>query len=715
MKIVDCFPYFNEKELLELRIKLLYDKVDKFIICDGNYTQSGIPKEYSCKKTLTELGIFNDKIIVVEVNMPSLQEEKNCWVRERLQRNAAESFIDDGDVCFVGDCDEIINPKHIDYYVSTAKQHPNNILRVPLVYLIGRADLRVYDEFNNPRKWNTSFMCLSEHLKTCTLSEIRESHSMQKFNIPFSDIFITNNGKVEDAGWHFSWMGNSEILKEKSKSSMHVQDYVSDSVAQFGTEEMMEFLNQYIPEENSTDPLGRKNHILKKYSLNNLPSILFELPRVKNYLLPEHKINHIYQNPEFGEDWFSYPQLYSSMVNQFPSGSKFVEVGSWKGKSSAFMAVEIANSQKDIEFICIDTWEGSVEHQNFKELKNLHDIFKSNMKPLEKYYRSIKSKSLDAVNSFPDQSLDFVFIDASHEYEDVKNDIIAWFPKVKVGGVLAGHDYYENNDFAPGVKMAVNEIFRDFETSENCFIVRKEMNRTDTIQLSIDKINAKSYLEIEVSEGENFQINNNINEIPAINHKTLLSILEENPFLKTDKNTICYKKYPEQWEWFQYHSYIDNFYETSFKKYQNKKNLNLLEIGIDVGGSIALWSKYFHDCNIIGVDISTDRLSPEYQEKNFSNVKYFIENAYNETFIDTLPSFDIIIDDGPHTFSSMLFFIEKYLPKLNKNGIMVIEDIPNIEWIKYFKLLVPTIYKTKIFDLRKTDNRYDSIIFSIEK
>jgi predicted O-methyltransferase YrrM len=96
------------------------------------------------------------------------------------------------------------------------------------------------------------------------------------------------------------------------------------------------------------------------------------------------------------------------------------------------------------------------------------------MKPLEKYYRSIKSKSLDAVNLFSDQSLDFVFIDASHEYEDVKNDINAWFPKVKVGGVLAGHDYYENNDFAPGVKMAVNEIFRDFETSENCFIVRKK-------------------------------------------------------------------------------------------------------------------------------------------------------------------------------------------------------------------------------------------------
>lgn len=284
--IIDCFPYFKEKEILELRIKLLHDYVDKFIICDGNHTQSGIPKEYTCKNTLSELGINSDKIVVVEVNMPSLEVEKDSWVRERMQRNAAAPFIEDGAVCFVGDCDEIINPKVIDYYASIAEQYPNNILRVPLVYLNGRADLRVYDEFGNTRKWYTAFMCLSQHLKTCTLSDIRESHAMQKFDIPFTDIFITNNGNIEDAGWHFSWMGNNEILKEKSKSSMHVQDYVFDSVAQFGTKEMMDFLNTYVPKENSTDPLGRKNHILKKYPLENLPSVIFDNERIKNFLLP---------------------------------------------------------------------------------------------------------------------------------------------------------------------------------------------------------------------------------------------------------------------------------------------------------------------------------------------------------------------------------------------------------------------------------------------
>lgn len=182
-------------------------------------------------------------------------------------------------------------------------------------------------------------------------------------------------------------------------------------------------------------------------------------------------IDHIYQNPEFVEEWFSYPDLYKSMVEKFPSGSKFVEIGSWKGKSSAYMAVEIINSNKDIEFYCVDTWEGSVKHEGMKELPKLYDIFLNNMKPVEEYYFPLKISSLDACKKFKDNSLDFVFIDASHEYEDVKADIIAWLPKIKPGGILAGHDYYIGDfDYYPGVKQAVNEEFSEFETKYNCWI-----------------------------------------------------------------------------------------------------------------------------------------------------------------------------------------------------------------------------------------------------
>ena len=185
-------------------------------------------------------------------------------------------------------------------------------------------------------------------------------------------------------------------------------------------------------------------------------------------------MEHICGNDNFGEGWFSYPNLYSRIVKRFPSGSRFVEVGCWKGKSAAYMCVEIANSNKDIEFFCVDTWEGSVEHQEMKELPKLYDIFIDNMRPVEEYYFPLKMTSLEAAKKFKDNSLDFVFIDASHEYEDVRNDIFAWYPKVKPGGIIAGHDYYhEEYDWFPGVKQAVNELLTDFIVEEKCWIHHK--------------------------------------------------------------------------------------------------------------------------------------------------------------------------------------------------------------------------------------------------
>lgn len=182
-------------------------------------------------------------------------------------------------------------------------------------------------------------------------------------------------------------------------------------------------------------------------------------------------MEHIFHSNSFGEGWFSYPSLYSEMVKRFPSGSRFVEVGCWKGKSSAYMAVEIINSHKDIEFFCVDTWQGSVEHEGMKELPLLYDIFLENMLPVQEYYFPLKMTSLEAAKKFKDKSLDFVFIDASHEYEDVKNDILAWYPKVKEGGVIAGHDFYiDEYDWFPGVKKAVQEIIPSYSASDKCWI-----------------------------------------------------------------------------------------------------------------------------------------------------------------------------------------------------------------------------------------------------
>jgi len=166
-------------------------------------------------------------------------------------------------------------------------------------------------------------------------------------------------------------------------------------------------------------------------------------------------MKHYYHN--IGENWFSYPKLYSAAVEYFQAKSNFYEIGSWKGRSSVYMGVEIINSGKEHSFTCVDTWSGcefTKDNDAIKD-KTLYSEFLKNIKPLNGIITPIKSTSLEAAKLVPDSSLDFCFIDASHDYDNVIADIKAWFPKVKLGGVIAGHDYPEWE----GVKKAVDEFF----------------------------------------------------------------------------------------------------------------------------------------------------------------------------------------------------------------------------------------------------------------
>jgi hypothetical protein len=185
-------------------------------------------------------------------------------------------------------------------------------------------------------------------------------------------------------------------------------------------------------------------------------------------------MEHIYQNPWFGENWFTYPKLYSSFVKNLPNGSKIVEVGSWKGKSVAYLGVEIVNSGKDIKVDAVDTWMGSPESPDhlqdaYVKTNTLYSLFLTNIAPLAHVIKPIRMTSVDAAKLYEDNSLDVVFIDAGHTYEAVKSDVAAWLPKVKVGGILAGHDYAWSDD----VRRAVDESIAPIVETEGCFVFQK--------------------------------------------------------------------------------------------------------------------------------------------------------------------------------------------------------------------------------------------------
>ena len=176
-------------------------------------------------------------------------------------------------------------------------------------------------------------------------------------------------------------------------------------------------------------------------------------------------MNHIVA--DFGEDWFDSPNVYKMLVENCRDDGKIVELGAWKGKSSAFLVVEAYNKSPKIEVHIVDTWGGNPFDGSQDQSTDAYSKFTSNMSLLARPYQAHRMTTNEAAGLFKDESLDAVFIDADHSYEAVKMDIENWMPKVRKGGILAGHDY---NSAWPGVIKAVNEIFPEAQKIDSCWL-----------------------------------------------------------------------------------------------------------------------------------------------------------------------------------------------------------------------------------------------------
>ena len=178
-----------------------------------------------------------------------------------------------------------------------------------------------------------------------------------------------------------------------------------------------------------------------------------------------------------GENWFSYAQFYHDIIEKLPKRAKVAEIGCWKGRSTACLGVEIINSGKKIDLYAIDSWkyfEGTEQPVSSQEKFDLiYKEFKNNMQPLGSIVKIIRSTSIKASMSIPNNFFDFIFIDANHTYDSVKEDIYLWEPKLKPGGIIAGHDYFTS--VHPGVKRAVDEVYPDAMkiSEQNVWYIKK--------------------------------------------------------------------------------------------------------------------------------------------------------------------------------------------------------------------------------------------------
>ena len=235
MKVFDSFIFFNELELLEMRLNILNDVVDYFVLTESPFTVSGNEKPLYYQENKDRFGKFNDKIIhniteEIPNNFSHMLEKTKFHVaykdldpygtpfanlpirfqRAIYNRNASafgieKSGASDTDLIITSDADEITNP----YILEDLEWFDSNNHYVAIQRAFYYKLNFVYQE-----DWMGSRLCSWKHLKSTTIDQHRQNHQ--------------NSYKIENGGWHWSFLGNADNFKLKLASYEHTENNTDD-------------------------------------------------------------------------------------------------------------------------------------------------------------------------------------------------------------------------------------------------------------------------------------------------------------------------------------------------------------------------------------------------------------------------------------------------------------------------------------------------------
>jgi predicted O-methyltransferase YrrM len=159
------------------------------------------------------------------------------------------------------------------------------------------------------------------------------------------------------------------------------------------------------------------------------------------------------------------------LAGELPDGGRYLEVGSWLGLSSILIATQlIANRNFDAKVFCVDTWEGSPEHQGEEEIteRTLYDEFRRNVLSagVGRVISPVRMPSVQAEKHWNQGPLDVVFIDGDHSAKSCLSDIEAWLPRLKSGGRMLGHDAVPGGSVEEALKTFRNRNGVDYKIHE---------------------------------------------------------------------------------------------------------------------------------------------------------------------------------------------------------------------------------------------------------
>ena len=234
MQVFDCFMYFNEDEVLELRLNYLDKYVDHFVIVESTFDHRGqkkslnfdIAKFLKFEKKIKYFVLESQPTNLEKINDDDTEEEKsfkyilNGYKRDHFQRNHISTGIKEAnqeDVIIISDIDEIPNLEKLDL---------NNIQN-DLVLFNQKMCYYKFNLYQKNYNWTGSRACKKKNLLSPQwIRDVKPTkYPKWRLDTYFSKHKYTNINFINDGGWHFSYLNTPELIEQKLKSYTHHREY----------------------------------------------------------------------------------------------------------------------------------------------------------------------------------------------------------------------------------------------------------------------------------------------------------------------------------------------------------------------------------------------------------------------------------------------------------------------------------------------------------
>ena len=193
-------------------------------------------------------------------------------------------------------------------------------------------------------------------------------------------------------------------------------------------------------------------------------------------------LNYIYQKYQIAEESRDKVRIEIPNTDRISLARLFGElkfkVGAEIGVERAIYSKSLLTRIPELKLYLVDPWKAYKGYREHVSQSKLDGFYNETVKRVANWPNTeiVRKYSIEAARTFPDKFFDFVYIDANHEFRHAVDDIAEWYPKVKVGGILAGHDYIKRNnpEYLMGVIPAINGYIEAYDLKPLFIFGRKE-------------------------------------------------------------------------------------------------------------------------------------------------------------------------------------------------------------------------------------------------